>query len=70
MTMDTAMVYSVFVFANFIVFSAQNPKLNILCQQLWFAFYTFLGVLYWEKKLELLRSALFRLHVFESALVT
>ena len=37
-TMDTAMVYSVFVFANFIVFSAQNQKLKILCQQLGFAF--------------------------------
>ena len=28
-TMDTAMAYSVFVFANFIVFSAQNPKLKV-----------------------------------------
>ena len=37
-TMDTAMVFSVFVFVNFIVFSAQNPKSKILYQQLWFAF--------------------------------
>ena len=37
-TMDTATAYSVFVFVNFIVFSAQNPKSKILCQQLWFAF--------------------------------
>ena len=37
-TMDTARVFSVFVFVNFIVFSAQNPKSKILCQQLWFAF--------------------------------